>query len=69
MGFYEFLDQKPKPSNEEVRQEFINRENRWKKYCETHKLRKEASLLFNLEVSQTWEKRYKELPADESTTK
>lgn len=58
MGFYEFLEQKPKPSDEEVRNEFITREQRWKQYCKSHKLTEEASLLFNKEVSISWEKRY-----------
>lgn len=68
MGFYEFLESQPKPSDEEVRQRFINDEQRWKQYCAKKQLREEASLLFNKEVSQSWEKRYKEQPS-ESTTK
>ena len=64
MGFYEFLEKTPKPSDEEVRNEFIKREQRWKQYCKTHKLTEEASLLFNKEVSISWEKRYKEQPKE-----
>lgn len=68
MDFYEFLESQPKPSDEEVRQRFINDEQRWKQYCTKKQLSKEASLLFNKEVSQSWEKRYKEQPS-ESTKK
>lgn len=68
MGFYEFLEKTPKPTNEEVREEFINRETRWKKYCKSHQLTEEASLLFNKEVSISWEKRYKQQPENELTT-
>lgn len=67
MGFYQFLEQDPKPSDEDVRKEFINREQRWKQYCKIHKLTEEASLLFNKEVSISWEERYKKQP-EESTT-
>ena len=67
MGFYEFLEQTPKPSDEEVRQEFITREERWKRYCKSHKLSEEASLLFNKEVSISWEKRYTQQPKDQIT--
>ena len=67
MGFYEFLEKTPKPSDEEVRNEFIKREQRWKQYCKTHKLTEEASLLFNKEVSISWEKRYKKQPTESTT--
>lgn len=67
MGFYEFLEKSPKPSDEEVRNEFIKREQRWKQYCVTHKLTEEASLLFNKEVSISWEKRYKQQPSESTT--
>ena len=60
MGFYEFLEQEEKPSDEQVRTEFITREERWKSYCKTHQLTEEASLLFNKEVGQSWENRYAE---------
>lgn len=68
MKFYEFLERDPKPSNEEVRTRFINDELCWKAYCSKRQLNKEASLLFNKEVSQSWEKRYKEQQS-ESTMK
>lgn len=67
MGFYEFLEKDPKPSDDEVRNEFINREQRWKRYCKIHKLTEEASLLFNKEVSISWEKRYKKQPTESTT--
>lgn len=64
MGFYEFLESSPKPSDEEVRTRFINDEQRWKNYCSKKQLSNEASLMFNIEVSQSWEKRYKEQPSE-----
>ena len=67
MGFYEFLEKTPKPTDEEVRNEFIQREQGWKRYCAIHKLTEEASLLFNKEVSISWEKRYKK-QSDETAT-
>lgn len=56
MGFYDFLGSKPKPSDEEVRNRFIESENRWKTYCRAHGLSEEASRMFNKEVSLTWKK-------------
>lgn len=64
MGFYEFLESTPKPSDDEVRIRFINDEQRWKNYCSKKQLSKDASLMFNQEVSQSWEKRYKEQPSE-----
>ncbi|NDV63923.1 hypothetical protein [Bacteroides sp. 224] len=60
MGFYEFLEQEEKPSNEQVRTEFKIREKHWKGYCKAHQLTEEASLLFNKEVGQSWKNRYAE---------
>lgn len=68
MGFYEFLESTPKPSDEEVRTRFIDDEQKWKQYCSNKQLSNEASLWFNYEVSQSWEKRYKR-PSSELTTK
>lgn len=56
--FYTFLDRKPKPSDESVREEFIKSEKSWKTYCTNHHLNQSASLLFNQEVAQSWKKRY-----------
>lgn len=64
MDFYAFLESSPKPSDEEVRKRFINDEQSWKDYCSKKQLKKEASLMFNKEVSQSWEKRYKEQPSE-----
>lgn len=64
MRYYEFLEKTPKPTDDEVRDEFIKREQRWKQYCKSNHLTEEASLLFNKEVSQSWEKRYKEQPSE-----
>jgi hypothetical protein len=58
MGFYEFLERKGKPSDEQVRTEFTNREERWKRYCTSNQLTEETSLLFNKEVAQSWKNRY-----------
>lgn len=58
MGFYEFLEQPTKPSDEEVRNEFIKREQAWKRHCTQRGLTEEAKLMFNSEVSQSWEARY-----------
>ena len=69
MGLYEFFEKTQKPTDEEVRSEFIKREERWKKYCKSHHLTEEASLMFNKEVSISWEKRYKKQPENELTTK
>lgn len=68
MGFYEFLEKRPKPSDQEVREEFIARESRWKRYCDIHKLSTEASLMFNKEVSVSWQKRYT-MPQESKTAK
>jgi hypothetical protein len=57
-GFYEFLEREPKPSDEEVRTEFKNRESRWKRHCSANQLNERAALLFNQEVAQSWKKRY-----------
>ena len=68
MGFYAFLEKSPKPSDEEVRSEFIWREQRWKQYCKSQNMTVEASQMFNKEVSASWEKRYKK-ELNDSTTK
>lgn len=36
--FYEFLSKQPQPTDNEVRSNFISSNNKWKKYCEVHKL-------------------------------
>lgn len=58
MGFYEFLERTPQPSDEEVREEFLTRERCWKRHCSNKQLSKQASLLFNQEVAQSWQRRY-----------
>lgn len=57
-GFYQFLEQKNKPTDEEVRTEFKSRERYWKSYCSANKLNERASLLFNQEVALSWKSRY-----------
>lgn len=66
MDFYEFLERKPQPSDEEVRRQFINHDQRWKNYCISHNLTAEISQLFKEEVSVSWKKRYSK---PSSTTK
>ncbi len=56
--FYTFLEKTPKPSDEEVRAEFIRQDERWHRYCKSHKLTQEASLAFNNEVAVSWRNRY-----------
>ena len=56
--FYTFLEKKPKPSDDEVRSEFIRQEQKWKLYCLNNHLNPRASLLFNQEVAQSWKSRY-----------
>jgi hypothetical protein len=58
MGFYDFLDRKPKPTDDEVRREFVRREQCWKRYCKGNGLTAEAAMMFNSEVAATWNKRY-----------
>jgi hypothetical protein len=70
MGFYEFLEKHPKPSDQEVRDEFIRREKSWTHYCSANKLNNEAKLLFKKEVGAAWEKRYtKKEPTGKETRK
>ena len=56
--FYTFLEKIPKPSDDEVRSEFIRQEQKWKLYCLNNHLNPRASLLFNQEVAQSWKSRY-----------
>lgn len=63
--FYAFLDRQPKPSDQEVRDEFIRQENRWKRYCTVHQLTDKATLMFNQEVAVQWRTKYT-VPKDQS---
>lgn len=63
--FYAFLDQQPQPEDQEVRDEFIRQENRWKRYCEVHHLTDKAALMFNQEVAVKWKSKYT-VPKDQS---
>lgn len=56
--FYTFLERKPKPSDNEVRSEFIVYDKKWKSYCLHNQLNPRASLLFNQEVALSWKNRY-----------
>lgn len=57
-GFYEFLEQKEKPSDEQVRSKFTSCDKQWKAYCRENQLTEKAYLLFNQEVAQSWKTRY-----------
>lgn len=57
-GFFRLLDKRPKPTDEEVRAEFIKRETDWKAYCILNHLDVRTSLLFNAKVSYEWERKY-----------
>ncbi len=63
--FFAFLDQQPKPEDQEVRDEFIRQENRWKRYCKVHQLTDKATLMFNQEVAFKWRTQYA-LPKDKT---
>lgn len=52
--FCNFLDQQPKPSDDDVRTKFIELQNRWRKYCAVRKLTDKATLMFNKEVATEW---------------
>ena len=56
--FYTFLEKTPKPTDEEVRNKFIESDKIWKAYCSKNHLTDNASLLFNQEVAMSWKKRY-----------
>ena len=56
--FYTFLEKSPKPSDEEVRSEFIRQEENWKRYCGANRLPEEVFVLFNQEVAISWKERY-----------
>ena len=56
--FYAFLEQKNKPTDQEVRTEFVKRDKEWKHYCAKNHLTHKASLLFNQEVAASWKKKY-----------
>ena len=63
MGFYGFLEKKPKPTDEEVRAEFITRSKKWKNYCKIQRLNRVASDLFTKEVATSWRNRYAKAPS------
>ena len=56
--FYGFLEKTPKPTDDDVRSEFIKSDNIWKTYCVQNHLNPRASLLFNQEVARLWKTRY-----------
>jgi hypothetical protein len=51
--FYEYLSSQPQPSDDEVRKTFTHQDQRWKRYCKTHKLMN-ADHLFVLNVKEAW---------------
>lgn len=60
-GFFNFLCQRPQPSDMEVRQRFIADNNQWKAYCLSHQLMN-ADHLFVTNVRKTWERNKTILP-------
>ena len=56
--FYSFLEGSPKPSDEQVRNTFVQYEKEWKSYCRHYQLNNHTSELFNYEVGKTWRTRY-----------
>lgn len=60
-GFFNFLCQRPQPSDMEVRQRFTADNNQWKAYCLSHQLMN-AHHLFVTNVCKTWEKHKRILP-------
>lgn len=55
--FYEFLSQKVKPSDQQVRDEFLKHKDAWYKHCDKHKLKNEVKDLFVLNVEHTWKRK------------
>ena len=49
--FYEFLSKCPQPTDNEVRNNFISSNNKWKQYCNVHKLMN-SDHLFVLNVQE-----------------
>lgn len=58
--YYEFLSQTPQPADNEVREQFISSNNKWKQYCNIHELMN-VDHLFVLNVQEAW-KRHTQLP-------
>lgn len=56
--FFNFLEKRPKPTDEEVRSKFKAYESRWVSHCSSRQLNPRASLLFNHEVARAWRERY-----------
>lgn len=52
--FYDFLESKPQPGDEQVRTMFIQQEGRWRLYCTINKLNGEVKLLFKRQVALQW---------------
>lgn len=56
--FYTFLERKPQPTDQEVRQAFLDYKRKWITYCRKYELTSQIESLFIKEVALTWEKRY-----------
>lgn len=52
--FYEFLEKKDKPSDEEVRSTFLKHKEDWYKYCDSHQLTDSSKDLFTMNVEKMW---------------
>lgn len=59
-NYYDFLSKQPQPTDNEVREEFISSNNKWKQYCKIHQLMN-MDHLFVLNVQEAW-KRHTQLP-------
>lgn len=53
-SFYEFLEEDAKPSDEEVRERFLNDKNSWFLYCNKQKLNNQIKDLFVLNIEKMW---------------
>ena len=67
MDFYSFLESTPKPSDEQVREGFIQRDAKWRRYCTKHHLNNDAASMFNREVAISWRTRYAKPTSDPTT--
>lgn len=55
-NFYDFLRQVDKPTDEQVREAFIQSEQEWIGFCKVRHLGDEYRKLFNLNVGEMWKR-------------
>lgn len=63
--YYEFLSKEEKPSDQEVRDRFIEANARWKKYCVQKSLTYQSQELFKINVAKMWEHNKQKSQTDE----